>query len=205
MERRRRRRTGKGARWTAALSALALVPVLTLGAGCGRHAEITLPEGTGLLVRLEGPLSTAIHRSDETFGAALAEPVEMGDQIVLPQGTRVRGRLLDVHSSSSAEEDGAGLTLVVDAVLVDATEPSPVRTAPIQLVTEENPLSEHEDVVVGDLAGSTLEGQDRAVGSFITVAAPDGEIVLRAGQRLRFRLTEAATLEAPKGTARAGM
>jgi hypothetical protein len=54
-------------------------------------AEITIPEGTKLKVRLADNLSSATAEEGQTVELTVAEPVKVGDEVVLPEGARVTG------------------------------------------------------------------------------------------------------------------
>ena len=55
--------------------------------------EVTVPAGTTLHVRLDQTLDTQRSRTGEAFTATLAEPIVVGDQMVVPKGTEFRGHV----------------------------------------------------------------------------------------------------------------
>ncbi len=62
-------------------------------------AEIAIPAGTPLHVRIDQTLSTRHNRSGDNFGATLVAPVELDGKIILPQGTRFSGHVTTAKSS----------------------------------------------------------------------------------------------------------
>jgi hypothetical protein len=57
------------------------------------RARVTVPVGTRLALVLTHPvLSRSVHRGDEVY-AQLTEPVAVGDQVVIPAGTFLQGKL----------------------------------------------------------------------------------------------------------------
>lgn len=68
-----------------------------------------LPEGTAISVRLQSFVSSGSSHAGDTFGAVLAQPVEIGGATLLGKGSTVTGRVLEAKPASSARglpEDG---------------------------------------------------------------------------------------------------
>lgn len=61
--------------------------------------RITIPAGTRLEVRLSDGLSSAGNRNGDAFAATLAEPVVVGNQIVVPEGANASGQVLEARAS----------------------------------------------------------------------------------------------------------
>ena len=58
-------------------------------------AEVTIPQGTVLSVRLGQTISTKTSKSGDQFTATLAEPVVVGDQTVADGGTQATGTVVE--------------------------------------------------------------------------------------------------------------
>ena len=63
------------------------------GAHTGDTAEILVPAGTPLHVRVEEPLNTRRNRVGDSFFATLESPVEVDGAPLIPAGTRFTGRV----------------------------------------------------------------------------------------------------------------
>jgi hypothetical protein len=81
-------------------------------------AQLIIPSGTPITVRLEQRLSSATAVPGERFQAVIDEPVMVGDQIVLPVGAPVEGHVTVAHRSGRLHHPGE-LALTLDRVTVD--------------------------------------------------------------------------------------
>jgi hypothetical protein len=79
---------------------------------------VTVPEGTPLMVKLEQSVSTKYSRSGESFDATVIAPVVVGNQVVIPSGTPVEGRVVYAHPSGRLR-GRAYLALTLDAMRLD--------------------------------------------------------------------------------------
>jgi hypothetical protein len=59
----------------------------------------TIPAGTGLRVRLLGPLDTRSNRAGDRFTATLDEPLVSGDRVIVPKGTVFSGHVTQSRPS----------------------------------------------------------------------------------------------------------
>jgi hypothetical protein len=72
---------------------------------------VTLPKGTELTAIVDQTLATGKNHWGDSFEASLARPVKVDGKTVLPPGTEVTGRILEVKSHE--------LKVVLAAVVVD--------------------------------------------------------------------------------------
>ncbi len=122
--------------WTAAVLALA---VLTL-TGCqgvektqaaGNNdsrslwqkitrepVQITIPDGTRLAVRLIDTLSSSSSESGQSFRATLAQPIVVRNQVVIPEGAEVTGRVVAARPSGHLKTP-AELALTLTSISVN--------------------------------------------------------------------------------------
>lgn len=76
-----------------------------------RPAQV-IPNGTALHVRLDSEVDTKRNRAGDAFTATLAEPLQVGGNTILPQGTRFNGHVTQSGSSGRLRGRAAiGLTL----------------------------------------------------------------------------------------------
>jgi len=86
-----------------------------------------IPAGTPITVRLQAGLSSSASRSGDSFDAVLDEPVVVEGQTLVPQGTRVIGRIVAAKKSDQVQNPGylrltlATLTLHGSPVAVQAS------------------------------------------------------------------------------------
>ncbi len=109
-------------KWKYVILAVPLAVAMTLaGAGLASRVRaakpdlVTVPEGTPLTVKLDRSVSTRYDRSGESFEATLVSPVVVNDQVVIPSGTPVEGRVVYAHPSGRLR-GRAHLALTLDAM-----------------------------------------------------------------------------------------
>ena len=62
-------------------------------------ANITIPEGTNLSIRLIDPVDTAKNKEGDTFRASLDEPVVVGEKTIIPKHSDVEVKLVSAKSA----------------------------------------------------------------------------------------------------------
>ena len=67
--------------------------IMMLLVAAGAFAQITIPDGTKLRVRLEQAISSATADEGQTVELAVTEAINVGDSVVFPEGTRVTGTI----------------------------------------------------------------------------------------------------------------
>jgi hypothetical protein len=65
-----------------------------------RPATVTVPDGTEISVRLIDPLDSERNQAGDTFHATLDQPIMVGDEIVIPSGADVEGRVIDAKNAA---------------------------------------------------------------------------------------------------------
>jgi hypothetical protein len=81
---------------------LSILLIFTLSIAAARRddsATVTVPSGTAIHVRLDNALSTKQNRPGDEFTATVSEPLVVDGQIVIPQGARARGLVVDARES----------------------------------------------------------------------------------------------------------
>lgn len=76
---------------TPKLFALSLLSVIAC------QAQITVPEGTRLRVRLETNISSATAEEGQTVDLSVADAVKIGDRVIFAEGARVTGTITEAH------------------------------------------------------------------------------------------------------------
>ena len=100
----------------AALLALFATP------GIRAQANQSVVPGTQVRVMLSNGLSTTVARNGDPFEAVVAEPVFLGNQIILPAGAKVHGTVSSVQRPKwiSMFRGGASMNLVFNSVEVES-------------------------------------------------------------------------------------
>ena len=150
-----------------------------------QRAEVTLPEGTEIQVRLEAPLSSATARPEDRVDATVAVPVRERGGVVIPAGTRVRGVVRDVEKAQRPARSGR-LDLSFDNIYLDDRTRTRLYARVVSLrenmETGEKAEKAGIGAVLGGVLGSILGGKKGAiigvvVGGTGGVAASKGEDV----------------------------
>jgi hypothetical protein len=136
-----------------------------------------LPTGTLLTVRLENSLPSFSEGTDRTFAAVMDEPLVMGERVVVPRESLVRGRVESARVPASPSDVGY-FRLILESVTVDG-KAIPLQTSSL-------------------FARSTIrDSADSPSGDNIrdlSLASNSKAIRLKKGRRLTFRLTRPLTI-----------
>jgi hypothetical protein len=84
---------------------------------------VVVPVGTNLTVRLARELSSKQSRVGDVFTATLAQPVQIGDQTVIPEGATVSGKVTDA-APLGRFKGGAVLKLALHSITLNGNEHS---------------------------------------------------------------------------------
>ena len=170
-----------------------------------RPAPITVPEGATLPLVLETGISSATSRSGDRVVATLAEDVRVGEKVVVPAGSEVRGRVTAAVPSGRVKTR-ARLAFDFDTLVLEGREHS-IGTGPIDITAGSTRKKDAATIGVGAGAGAVvgaiLDGKKGAgIGALIGGAAGTGvmltntgkEVELGSGTRLTVRLTRETRL-----------
>lgn len=162
--------------------------------------SIELPRGTEIYVRLQEPISSATAAEGQSFSTVLDEPLRVGDDVLVPQGSPVGGRVVAARQSGHLHEAGY-LRLTLSTVTVGG-KAVPIQTSSIFVKggsyrnrrlgfvgggTGRNTLL---DALVG---GGKVVGGDSDTGSAYAIGK--NEVGFVAESRLGFRLIESVQVE----------
>ncbi len=75
-------------------------PVNNVPAAPPKPAEVTIPDGTTLSVRLIDPIDSERNQTGDHFRASLDSPVTVGDGVVIPAGADVYGTVTNAKSAA---------------------------------------------------------------------------------------------------------
>lgn len=95
---------------TAAMNAAPAAPAVTTPPPPAAPKKVSVPDGTNFSVRLTDPLDSEKSQPGDTFRATLNTPITVDDNVVIPDGADLEGRVVDVKSASHFK--GASLLAV---------------------------------------------------------------------------------------------
>jgi len=110
---------------------------------------LVIPAGTPLSVRLDAGVDTRRNRPGDPFTATLSRPVLVHGQVVLREGTQVRGHVAEAAASGRLK-GRAVLDLTLDSARVHGRE-YPLRTSHVQRVGAAH--KKRDAVLIGGGAG----------------------------------------------------
>ena len=103
---------------------LALTAVLTCGIVLAQaqppQAQITVPAGTRILIRMADSVDSSKQKAGFRFTASLETNLQVDDMVVAPRGTTVYGRLMNAESAGRMA-GGAVLTLRLTDIVINGT------------------------------------------------------------------------------------
>ncbi len=90
-------------------------------------ATVVVPAGTSLTVRLAQELSSKQSTVGDVFSATVAQPIQVGDQTVIPTGTSVTGKVTEA-APLGRFKGGAVLKLALQSITLNGNE-RPIQTS----------------------------------------------------------------------------
>jgi hypothetical protein len=193
------------------LIASSLLAAMAIGAVAIAHSRshadpVTVPERTSISVTLDQALASNQSRPGDHFDATLAEPITVGDKVVIPQGARVEGVVVDARESGRLR-GRARLQLALQTIELDGKQYE-IRTDTSHRIGG-NHKKRNFAWIGGGAGGGLLIGALAAGGKGALIGGPIGagagtaaayftgkkDIHLPAETRLTFRLAEPVTVE----------
>jgi len=162
----------KARRLVGMAAAALLAGVLSLPAATGSETKVRLAEGTKIVFTLNDALSTKSSRAGDDFSGVVSRSVRIGNDIVIPEGSVVHGKVTRVVRPGRAK-GRAELNLRFEAVeLPDGTE--------LPIAASLTELDEDEKETVTDEGGVKGEGSKKrdaaAIGAGAGIGAAIGAI-----------------------------
>jgi hypothetical protein len=167
---------------------------------------LVIPAGTELTVRLETALGSKSSNEGDPFEASLAEPVMLGDKIVIQKGASASGTVTQAHAAGKFK-GGATLGLVLKSIAIDG-QPHAVETSSVVEATKGKGKRSAALIGGGAAGGAILGGLlGGGKGAVIGAAAGGGagtagaaytgdrDISLPVETLLRFKLASDLTIK----------
>ena len=166
---------------------------------------ISVPEGATLPLVLETAISSETSRSGDVVVARLAEDVRVGEKVVVPAGSEVRGRVTAAVPSGRVKTR-ARLAFTFDTLVVKGREYS-IGTGPLDITAGDTHKKDAATIGIGAgagaIVGAIVDGKKGAgIGALIGGATGSGvvltntgkEVELGSGTPVTVRLTQEARL-----------
>jgi len=170
-----------------------------------RPDPITVPEGATLPLVLETAISSATSQSGDRVVARLADDVRVGEKVVVPSGSEVRGRVTTAVPSGRVKTR-ARLAFDFDTLVLKGKEHS-IGTGPIDITAGDTHKKDAATIGIGAgagaIVGAIVDGKKgAAIGGLIGGATGTGvvltntgkEVQLGTGTRVTVRLTRETRL-----------
>jgi hypothetical protein len=167
---------------------------------------IMVKPGTEIVVVADQEVSSKTNNSGDQFNASVAEPVLVGDRVVIPKGARASGTVVDAKSAGRFKGN-AELTVALDSVTIRGKQYR-VKTSEVTKASKGRGKRTAEGAgggaVVGALIGAIAGGGKGAAigagagaGAGTAGAAMTGErdVTINAESKLSFKLENAVAIE----------
>jgi hypothetical protein len=152
-----------------------------------RADPIIIAEGTTLPLILDTALSSASNKTGDLVMARLAEDVKVGEKVVVPAGTEVRG-LVTAAVPSGRVKGLARLAFDFDTLVLKGKEHS-IGTRPVDITAQNSHKRDAEIIGGGAGAGAIIGaiangGKGAAIGALIGGATGTGVVLTNKGQEV---------------------
>jgi hypothetical protein len=164
--------------------------------------ERTIPVGTELDVRLRDGLSSGRNQVEDRFVATTVVDLQIGERVVIPAGSEVRGVVTGVEKAGRLDRKGS-LTLAFDSVTIGGRERE-IRGVVTDTIESEGIKGEVAKIGgaagVGAIIGGIIGGVMGAItgilvgGGGMIAATPGEDVELEPGAMLRVRLDQPPAL-----------
>jgi hypothetical protein len=190
-------------RTTTKIFAFLLLFFASLTAIKAQDSIYRLEPGTKIRVQMDNEINSGVSGVNDTFTTKIAEPVKVRETIVLPVGTVIEGRIIQVERASSGGKGGSlsvkfeiirfenGEKREIEAILANELKAESLQKA--------NILTVIGGTALGALLGAVSKTENGAlIGAGIGAGAGTGVAVLRKGKNVRIRTDEKFEIELTK-------
>lgn len=166
---------------------------------------VTIPAGTVITVRTAQSLSSKTSQAGETFNATVAQPVDVGNTVVIPDGASATGTIVAAHPLGRFK-GGAMLQVRLTSVTIDG---HPVQVQTSSVARSEKGKGKRSATFIGGgaglgalIGGLAGGGKGAAIGAISgagagtagTAFTGNKDIVLPAEAALSFKLQQPVTV-----------
>jgi BON domain len=180
--------SNNGSSSQTAMSAAPSAPAITTPAPPAPPRKVSVPDGTSLSVRLTDGLDSERNQAGDTFRATLNSPISLEDNIVVPDGADIEGRVVEVKSAGHFQ--GASLLSLELTKISFNGHSYPIHTNTwLKQGTGRGKNTAAKvgggaalGAIIGGIAGG---GKGAAIGSVVGAGAGTGAQVVTHGQQIK--------------------
>jgi hypothetical protein len=151
-------------------------------------AQVTIPAGTAVTVRLIDPVDTAKNKEGDTFRGSLDEPIRMDEKTIVPKNADVEVRL--VSAKTAGHFAGSSSVVLVISKVIVAGKTYDVQTG--QFTKQGSSRSKRSAVVIGGgaaagalIGGLAGGGKGAAIGAAAGAGAGTGVQALTKSEQIQ--------------------
>ncbi len=152
-------------------------------------AQVTIPKGTKLSVRLIDPIDSAVNKAGDVFRATLDAPVVVEDKVVIPKQADIEGQVVD--AASAGHFTGRSQIGLVLTKVTAGGKTYDLKTAAVSKQGASRGVRTAETVGGGAAAGALIGGlagggKGAAIGGVVGAGAGAGVQAVTKGQQVKF-------------------
>jgi len=154
----------------------------------------TIADGAKIQVRLQDPLSSAINKSGDTFRAILDKDIIVDGAVVVPRGSVLDGKLINVAQSGRVE-GRATMSLQLTSLTV-RNQTYPLQTETLSFQAESTTKKDATKVGIGAGLGAVIGaiaggGKGAAIGAAVGGGAGGATVLATRGKEVKFDAEQA--------------
>jgi hypothetical protein len=154
---------------------------------------IVVPSGTRFEIRLIEPINSAENKSGDSFKATLNQDLEVDGKVVVPRGSTVMGKLMDVRQPGRVE-GRAALSITLTQITVGKVS-YPIQTNTLSFEAEKTTKQDATKVGIGAGIGAIIGaiaggGKGAAIGAAVGGGAGTATVLATKGKDVKFEPEE---------------
>jgi len=148
-----------------------------------------IPSGTRFEIRLEAPISSADNKTGDTFRGTLDQDLEVDGKVVVPKGSAVKGKMIDVKQPGRVE-GRAAMSIALTEIEVGKTS-YPIQTNTLAFEAEKSTKKDATKIGIGAAAGAIIGaiaggGKGAAIGAAVGGGAGTATVLATKGDQVKF-------------------
>ncbi len=149
----------------------------------------SVPSGTRLEIRLNEPISSADNKAGDTFRATLDQDLTVDGRIVVPKGSAVKGKILQLKEPGRVE-GRAAMSIALTEIEVGQTS-YPIQTNTLAFEAEKSIKKDATKIGIGAAAGAIIGaiaggGKGAAIGAAVGGGAGTATVLATKGDNVKF-------------------
>lgn len=160
----------------------------TAAPGSGTLPAVTLPPGTPITIRTAEEIDTDRNQAGDVFNATLAQPLTLGEQVIAPAGSEVKGHVAYARDSGTFSGQSELILELIELRVGDRTYE--LRTSDYSETGPSRGKRTASTIGGAAVAGAVIGaivggGKGAAIGAGAGAAVGTGVQVLTRGQRIK--------------------